>query len=185
MSLYESSEAFYHYNVPERSYYIYGPFHLATSLMSVVLIVLALLSIFFAMLYLADFVEDNPTLSRKVLRISVLVNVVIHVLIMVIDRLSWWRSVLSIVLNVIYSRILRSFPFIPSTSRPILWLAAVGAVAESVSWYILFWSMATTTVTLMGFFGLLWLLPLVFLSTCTLESNELPGAKRFDSSRDG
>lgn len=161
-----------------RGYAPYGPFRFLTLVMAAAAVILLCLCVACGLMYLSDFAEEYPSRARSILRALIAVNVIMHVAMMVVDRLSWWRSVLSLVANLLYLRLMRNFPFVKSFEDPMIIVTVVVVVAESAMWY---WRMValayyTSFMTVLGFFVFLWAVPLGLLSSCVLAEDQLPGA---------
>lgn len=180
MTHYDYADYDYH-ELPQysriRPYAAFGPFRLLTILMMVVTILLLCMCVACGLMYMADLAEEYPTNARSVLKTLILANLILHGSIMLIDRLSWWRSCLSIVLNVLYLRLLRAFPFIRSLVDPLLCVTVALVLLETTSWYSLCARLLsyTSLFPVIGFFVFLWLVPLGLLSSCVLEEEQLPG----------
>ncbi|KPI89930.1 hypothetical protein ABL78_1002 [Leptomonas seymouri] len=163
--------------LPRRAYKSFGPFRIVSTLMVAVAIGLIAFGLACAVIFAADIAEEYPSRARRALQVLITFNVVVHTSILFIDQLSWWRSVFSLVVNALYLRLLRRFPFVPSLSSSLV-VGTVGAVLmESALWYwysvqLMYY---TSILNIMGFFLMLWLVPIGMLSSCVLEDEQLPG----------
>jgi hypothetical protein len=163
---------------PRRAYKSFGPFRIVTTLMVAVAIGLVAFGLACAVMFIADIAEEYPSRARWTLRALITLNVVVHASIMLIDQLSWWRSVLSLVVNALYLRLLRNFPFAPALNSPLVVGTIVAVLMESAMWYwysvqLMYY---TSILNIIGFFLLLWMVPIGLLSSCILEEDRLPGA---------
>ncbi|KPA84256.1 hypothetical protein ABB37_02295 [Leptomonas pyrrhocoris] len=163
---------------PRRAYKSFGPFRVVSTLMVAVAIGLVAFGLACAVMFAADVAEEHPTRARWALRALIVFNIAVHTSILFIDRLSWWRSLLSLAVNALYFRLLRGFPFVPNLDSPLV-VCTVGAVLiESAMWY--WYSMQlmyyTSVLNIIGFFLMLWLVPIGLVASCVLEEERLPGA---------
>ncbi|KAH9588861.1 Transmembrane adaptor Erv26 [Trypanosoma melophagium] len=161
-------------------YMRYGPFEITTFLMSCFIGVAILFSFACAIGYLADLAEEFPTRTRKILHTMILFALAIHTFILILDRLSWWRSLVSIITNLLYLRILANFPRIPST-QPFAIAAIVALLLEMLSWYTFFAlysnvNMSIGVSRIISFVTFILLVPIGFLVTLEVEPVILPGS---------
>ena len=164
---------------PRHAYKSLGPFRLVSTLMVAVAIGLVAFGLVCAVMFVADVAEEYPSRAKWALRALITFNVIVHVSIMLIDQLSWWRSVLSLVVNALYLRLLRSFPFVPPMNSPLVLCTVAAVLMESTMWYwyavkLMYY---TALLNIIGFFLMLWLVPVGLLSSCVLEEDRLPGAE--------
>ncbi|CCW63639.1 unnamed protein product [Phytomonas sp. EM1] len=166
-----------HYSLYEDRdpFYTYGPFRIVTIFMAVVFLVALFIGVVLLLFYASDFVEDHPTYSKMVLQRLIVGIAVVHLLIMIIDQLSWWRSILSLLINVLYWNLVRRFPPAPSENGTIFIVALVSVVVESVAWWFLLVQFEYNSLFVVGsFFILLWIVPLGLLMSCSMEESYLP-----------
>ncbi|RNF01237.1 hypothetical protein TraAM80_07138 [Trypanosoma rangeli] len=161
-------------------YMRYGPFEILTFFMSCAVGVAILFSCSCAVGYLAELAEEFPTRAKKILHAMAIGVLSVHVLILVIDQLSFWRSLVSIITNVLYLRLLTGFPRC-SLTHPLTLLTIASLVVEVVSWYTLlvFTPSLLETVgsyKIVSFIFFLWLMPLGFLVSLEVEPVELPSS---------
>ncbi|KAK7195925.1 Transmembrane adaptor Erv26 [Novymonas esmeraldas] len=162
---------------PRRAYRSFGPFRIVSTLMVAVAIGFVAFGLACAIMFVADLAEEHPSRARWVLRALVVFNLIVHVSIMAVDQMSWWRSLLSITVNALYLRLLRTFPFVPSMSSPLMLTTVIAVLLESAMWYWLAVRLMyyTSVMLIIGFFLMLWLVPIGLLSSCVLEDDRLPG----------
>lgn len=170
-------EGYNRYRVPH-AYYSYGPFRIITIIMVVVTLLLVTFGLACALMYVADLAEEFPSRARNVLRGLIVFNFTAHLLIMCVDHLSWWRSCISIVMNVLYLRVLRNFPFIPDFNHPLVIAVVMGVLVESAAWYTLAVRLMyyTSVWMIVAFYVMLWLVPIGLFTSCVPEEDRLPGA---------
>ncbi|KAG5501554.1 hypothetical protein JKF63_03384 [Porcisia hertigi] len=130
-----------------------------------------------AVMFVSDIAEEHPSRAKWTLRALILFNFVVHTFILVVDQLSWWRSLLSLFVNVLYLRLLRTFPFVPDFNAPIVLTTMLAVLLESAMWYwytirLMYY---TSLILIIGFFLMLWLVPIGLLSSCVMEDDRLPG----------
>ncbi|RNF27089.1 uncharacterized protein Tco025E_00747 [Trypanosoma conorhini] len=174
----------YDYDTPQDyfkpPYMRYGPFEVLTFLMSCVTGVAVVFSCSCAVGYLAELAEEFPTRAKKILHVMAIGVLSVHVLILVMDQLSFWRSLVSIVTNVLYLRLLVGFPHCALT-HPLTLLTIASLVVEVVSWYSFFVFTPSLLETvgsyrIASFTLFLWLMPLGFLVSLEVEPVDLPGS---------
>lgn len=167
----------------QRSFYRYGPFQIISLLAAVFLCVVIVCALGVLLLYISDLAEEFPTFTRKVLVMITLMNIVVHTLILVVDQLSWWRSLISVAVNVCYYQVLRTFPFVRGAARMWALAAAVGLLVENAAWYYISMELVFFTPSWMviSFFAFLWVMPVALICCCSLEDDQLPTTGRFSS----
>ncbi|KAG5475970.1 hypothetical protein CUR178_03685 [Leishmania enriettii] len=162
---------------PKRAYKSFGPFRVVSTLMVAVAIGLVVFGLACAVMFVAEVSEEHPSRAKWALRGLIVFNVVVHASILIVDQMSWWRSLLSLFVNVLYLRLLRTFPFVSSMSSPLVLTTMLAVLLESVMWYWLAVRLMyyTSVLLIIGFFLMLWLVPLGLLSSCVIEDDRLPG----------
>ncbi|EAN84662.1 hypothetical protein C3747_136g91 [Trypanosoma cruzi] len=161
-------------------YMRYGPFDVLTFLMSCITGLAILFSVACAIGYIADVAEEFPTRAKKILHIMAIGVLFVHGLILVLDQLSLWCSLVSIITNVLYLRILSGFPHL-SLTHPLTILTIVSLVVELLSWYLFFLFSPIMSEHLgshrfFSFTAFLWLMPLGLLVSLQIEPVGLPGS---------
>ncbi|EKF26616.1 hypothetical protein MOQ_009684 [Trypanosoma cruzi marinkellei] len=164
----------------EPPYMRYGPFDILTFFMSCITGLAILFSVACAIGYIADVAEEFPTRAKKILYTMAIGVLFLHGLILVLDQLSFWCSLVSIITNVLYLRILSGFPNV-SLTHPLTILTIVSLVVESLSWYSFFLFSPVMSEHLgsrrfFAFTAFLWLMPLGLLVSLQLEPVGLPGS---------
>ncbi|CCD16290.1 unnamed protein product [Trypanosoma congolense IL3000] len=110
-----------------------GPFRLATAAMACVVVGIVLFAIFCSINTISNLAEEYPTRAGKVLHAVVLCVMAVHVLVLLVEPLSYWCSLVSLVTNALYLRTLRHFPRV-SFGKPFAMLLVTFFVVESMSW---------------------------------------------------
>lgn len=168
----------YRYVYPHHEkYYKYGPFRFITVVMLLVLVSGLLMGIYCLLSAAVSLAEDNPSTTKLFIHMSIKLCIVVHALIMIVDRLSWWRSIVSIGANLFYLIYMRKFPFIQTFSDMYVFGASACTIIEIVVWIFYFVNNSDDFSPMMiaSFVSLLCITPL-FLAIMTLTREiELPG----------
>lgn len=150
-------------------------FWLATSLAFYVGILFIAVGIAAGMYYLAELAEEYTTIARRVMKVLMISVATSYLLIAVVDGVSWWRCLLSIGSQAVYSLVLRSFPWIRPSSLPILG-CGVALVVDHVLWYTYFSENRYPYWAVVSFFLLfVWAVPFGYFVTCAVVDQSLPG----------
>ncbi|KAG5475439.1 hypothetical protein LSCM1_03557 [Leishmania martiniquensis] len=162
---------------PKRAYRSFGPFRIVSTLMVAVAIGLVVFGLACAVMFVAEVSEEHPSRAKWALRALIVFNLVVHTFILIVDQMSWWRSLLSLLVNMLYLRLLRTFPFVSSMSSPLVLTTMLAVLLESAMWYWLALRLLyyTSALLIIGFFLMLWLVPVGLLSSCVIEDDRLPG----------
>ncbi|CAC9500447.1 conserved hypothetical protein [Leishmania infantum JPCM5] len=162
---------------PKRAYRPFGPFRLVSTLMVAVAIGFIAFGLACAVMFVAEVAEEHPSRTKWILRALIFFNFAVHASILVVDQMSWWRSLLSLLVNVLYLRLLRTFPFVPGMNSPLVLATMLAVLLESAMWYwfALRLMYYTSILLVFGFFLMLWLVPIGLLSSCVIEDDRLPG----------
>ncbi|CAM45499.2 conserved hypothetical protein [Leishmania braziliensis MHOM/BR/75/M2904] len=162
---------------PKRAYRSFGPFRVVSTLMVAVAIALIAFGLACAVMFVAEVAEEHPSRAKWTLRALIFFNVIVHVSIFIVDQMSWWRSLLSLFVNVLYLRVMRTFPFVSGVNNLLVLGTILAVLVESAMWYwyVLRLMYYTSALLIMGFFLLLWLVPIGLLSSCVMEDDRLPG----------
>ncbi|CUE74203.1 membrane-associated protein, putative [Bodo saltans] len=171
-----SDRRYYHYREAELEW---SAFYLITTVSSWIGILLIALSVASGLFYLTDLAEDNSSLAKKILRYTIYAITLLHGMIMVVDGISLWRSLLSITtLMVGYLPLLRKFPWVCLSSRP-AYVALVLFVLDNIAWYSFFlsgvgeypfWAIVSF------FFMMVWIVPAEFFVSLAVEDERLPAS---------
>ena len=162
-----------YYHEPELDW---GVFYVTTLLAWLLCMVFIALGIASGLFYLAEIAEEFSVVAKRINKALVVSIAVLHLLLLVFDHLSWWRSCLSIASNTAYFQLLRDFPWVRVTS---MWaiLSIVCFVADNVCWYS-FFMMSTGEFpfwSIVSFFVLfVWLVPLGFFVSLAVAEEQLP-----------
>jgi hypothetical protein len=125
--------------------------------------------------YLAEMVEEYTRLTKKVLDWAIKVTLVMHALLLVIDRMPFMTLLISGASQVAYGRMLKRFPFIDFASVDFVGaLAALGATHWV--WVRYFHSTYHSTEYVLGFFFMIvWFVPFGFFISIAANESVLPG----------
>lgn len=169
------SRRYFHYREAELDW---GAFYFIATISSWVGIIVLALSVASALFYLTELAEEYSVVTKRILRALVFSVAALHGLVLVVDEMSWWRSVLSMAaLLGPYRLLLRRFPWVSLSSTVVL--AAVAMfVVDNASWYSYF---LTTDVELPFwsvvpfFLTMVWLVPIGFFVSLAIEDERMPG----------
>ncbi|KAI9034237.1 TEX261 protein [Hyaloraphidium curvatum] len=132
------------------------------------------LSLAAGLYYLAEFVEEYSTLSKKIIRYTLWTLVVLHIPLLVVDRFPWWRVGFGILCHLFYSLLLKTFPMISLTSPEFIG-SCVLAVGDHFLWFNYFSSRYASFWEISTFFGIfVWLVPFMFFVSLSAADNVLP-----------
>lgn len=168
-----NSGSYYHYREPVLDWSV---FYVVTLVGSTLAVVALALSAACGLFYLAELAEEYSTAARRLLRYGIAVVLVLHALILSIDRLSWWRSVVSLVANAAYYQLLATFPWV-KLSSPVCITAVFCFAIDNIGWYSLFmlqsgefpfWSVVSFFVVLV------WLVPVGFFVSLAVSDDRIP-----------
>ncbi|GET89857.1 hypothetical protein, conserved [Leishmania tarentolae] len=162
---------------PKRAYRSFGPFRVVSTVMIAVAIGFVAFGLACAVMFVSEVAEEHPSRTKCILRALIVFNFAVHASILVVDQMSWWRSLLSLLVNVLYLRLLRTFPFVPGINSPLVLATILAVLLESAMWYwyALRLMYYTSTLLVFGFFFMLWIVPIGLLSSCAVEDDRLPG----------
>ncbi|CCW70482.1 unnamed protein product [Phytomonas sp. Hart1] len=168
---------YYKYVEKRDPFYDYGPFRIVTILMAVVFFIVLFIGVMLLLFYVSDFFEEYSSYSKIILRRLIVAVCLIHLLIMAIDQLSWWRSLISLLANALYWNFVRRFPPGPSENVIIFLVTLFSVAVECIAWWFLLVGFSSTSMlTMSPFFILLLIVPLGLLMSCLVEESCLPAA---------
>lgn len=130
--------------------------------------------------YLAELVEEYTRLTRKVINYAIKFVIGVHVLLLLVDRLPVLAIGVGIASHVVYSRLLKTFPYISLTSPD--FLGSVGLLILShVVWIRFFYTDPRCVYVSMEWtFGfmlvMVWIVPFAFFISLAANESVLPGA---------
>eukprot|EP01027_Heterolobosea_sp_BB2_P011221 GEZU01016352.1.p1 GENE.GEZU01016352.1~~GEZU01016352.1.p1 ORF type:complete len:223 (+),score=53.69 GEZU01016352.1:345-1013(+) len=128
--------------------------------------------------YLAEVAEEFTSTSKKCLQYAIWTVMGVHVCLFVFDRFPFWTCLFGLGSHLVYNQLMKNFPFFSPQS-----LAFIGScicfVVNHIVWYMYFTDPFTPTFSLhklLGFFFLcVWLVPLGFFVTLSVNEYSLPG----------
>lgn len=137
--------------------------------------------------YLAELAEEFTALTKKVLAYMIWFALVVHPLLWIVDGFPFWTTTIGFASHVVYYQLLHRFPFIDFKS-PAFIASCVMFVADHVVWYFHFVNPNTPTFNMFKIFGFfftcVWMVPLGFFVTLSVNDLVLPGSGEL-SSRSG
>ncbi|KAI8844569.1 transmembrane adaptor Erv26 [Chytriomyces cf. hyalinus JEL632] len=143
--------------------------------------VFLVLSLASGLYYLAEVIEENTVIAKKVLKYTIYTVIGCHVILAVHDEFSWLRITISIGCHLVYSLLLQNFPNV-QLDDPYFILTCILAVVDHFMWF--FWFADShhyhRFMDIAAFFGLMvWLVPFAFFISLSANENTLPA---FDAS---
>lgn len=163
----------------------WGIYYIATCIGYCLCAVAALFCIACGLFYLADITEEYSVLTKRVLKVFLMVIMIFFVLLAVVDGISWWRCLFSVAANLSYYRLLKGFPWI-TLSAPSTVLAGVMFVFDTFLWYTFFHSASGFYPywSIVSFFMVgCWAAPLGFFVSVALADEQLPMTSPIDVPR--
>jgi len=125
--------------------------------------------------YLAEMVEEYTRVTKKVLAWGIKISIVLHVLLLVVDRLPVLCIGVGIASQLAYQTLLKRFPFMEVTSKEFLG-SSVMLVANHVVWMRHFNQGRQSVEYLLGFFLMVvWIVPFGFFVSLAANESVLPG----------
>ena len=138
------------------------------------------LSVAIGLYYVAELAEEYPSLAGKCIKFATCVVLILHVILM-LDGLPWYNSLVGLLCHCVYASLLRDFPFINTLSLEAL-LSVVAFLVSHVVWFqfftdIEFGGIRYDFLTILGFFFvMLWVIPIGLFISMSINDNVLPGA---------
>lgn len=129
------SSSYYHYREPVLDW---GAFYIITTLSSYLFLFLIACCIACGISFLAELCEEHSTATKRVLKLSIPGFILCHLLIALVDGLSWWRSLLSVATLLSYTQLLKTFPWVVLSSPAVI-ASVVLCVLDTLSWYSYFY----------------------------------------------
>ncbi|KAF4127036.1 Transmembrane adaptor Erv26 [Geosmithia morbida] len=139
--------------------------------------------------YLSELVEENTVIAKRLLTRLVYVIMGIHLLLWVVDGLSFWATMLGITCHLVYLGNMRKFPFV-KLSDPLFIMSCILVLADHYVWFKHFSSYQTrafqrssyyddvdvpTFTQIASYFGLcVWLVPFSLFVSLSAGDNVLP-----------
>ena len=156
---------------------------------SYIAVLFAALSISIGLYYCAELAEEYPSLAGKVIKYSTYGVLALHV-ILCLDGLPWYESIVGLLAHTAYFQLLRSFPFVEVLSLEAI-LSAVAFIVSHYVWFHYFISYGYGKphydfLTVLGFFFImLWLIPCGLFISLSINENVLPGIGPSNSAANG
>ncbi|KAK9812341.1 hypothetical protein WJX73_003811 [Symbiochloris irregularis] len=139
-------------------------------------LVFCCISVAMGVYYLAELVEEFTMLTRRLLNVAVKAELVMHLLLLVVDRGPVLPLVISAAAQASYFRLLPGFPFLRLTSEPALTSSGLLLAAQGM-WARHFYLHHRSIEFAAGFcLVTVWLVPCVFLLSLSANESVLPGA---------
>lgn len=138
------------------------------------------LSVAIGLYYVAELAEEYPSLAGKCIKYATGVVLGLH-LILMLDGLPWYNSLVGLLCHCVYASLLREFPFINTLSLEAL-LSVVAFLVSHVVWFQYFTDgmyggIRYDFLTVLGFFFvMLWMIPIGLFISMSINDNVLPGA---------
>lgn len=141
--------------------------------------------------YLVELAEEYTSLTKKLIRLTILIHLVLHVLLFAYEHFPFLQCAVGLVAHVVYLQLLRSFPFIEPTSTPFV-ASVLLFVLNNFVWFRffkgdveLFYQYRVAPAPAMAAFFLLvvWLVPCAFFCSLTLNDAVLPASNEAMASR--
>lgn len=135
-------------------------------------------SITLALYYVAELAEEFPSIAKKVIRYATISVVACHVLLL-IDGLPWYESIVGLLSHTAYAVLLKNFPFINLLSLEAL-LSLVAFIVSHFAWFQYFATypdiIHRQVLSIVGFFFIMvWLVPCGIFVSVSINENILPG----------
>ena len=156
---------------------------LFTAIASYFAVVSLALSVAIGLYYVAELAEEYTTLSGKIIKYATMMVMSLHVL-MMLDGLPMYNTMVGLVCHACYYSLLKSFPFINTLSLEAL-LSIVAFIVSHVVWFQYFTGTVYTYgssimrhdfVSVLGFFFvMLWMVPIGLFVSISVNDNVLPG----------
>jgi hypothetical protein len=130
--------------------------------------------------YLAELAEEYTITTKKVINSIVISISIIHVLLLIFERFPFWITLFGLFTHLVYYQFLKEFPFFQILSFT-FFLSCACFLFSHVFWYWHFTdhlSHSFDFYQLLGFFfSCVWITPLLFFVTLSVNDNSLPGAQ--------
>lgn len=134
--------------------------------------------------YLVELAEEYTVLTKKVIRVTTLVHIVIHILLFVYERFPFLQCLVGLAAHLMYLQLLRPFPFINPASAPFL-ISLLLFIMDNVVWFRYLWgdvelfyrySVAPVPAIAAFYFLVIWLVPCAFFCSLTVNDSVLPAS---------
>lgn len=134
--------------------------------------------------YLVELAEEYTTLTKKLIRATILAHLVIHGLLFAYERFPMLQCAIGFTAHIVYLQLLKSFPFINLTCTTFI-LSVLLFIVDNIFWFRffygdveLFYNYRVDPVPAIAAFYLLvvWLVPCAFFCSLTVNDSVLPGS---------
>lgn len=134
--------------------------------------------------YLVELAEEYTTFTKKLIRLTILSHLILHLLLIVYERFPVLQCGVGLVAHLVYLQLLRSFPFIEPSSPPFI-TSVILFAADNYVWFRffkgdieLFYHYRVAPAPAMAAFFLLvvWLVPCAFFCSLTVNDAVLPAS---------
>uniref|UniRef100_A0A7S2ZLN4 Protein TEX261 n=1 Tax=Rhodosorus marinus TaxID=101924 RepID=A0A7S2ZLN4_9RHOD len=134
--------------------------------------------------YLAELVEEYTSAAKKVLRVVILIMLGVFVVLWAYERFYFVYCAIGFASHLMYYQLLKSFPFLQPKTLPFIG-SGIMFVINNVAWYRYFnenYNMfynyrLSPTPSIASFFLLcVWMVPIGFFVSLTVNDSVLPGA---------
>jgi hypothetical protein len=139
-----------------------------------VLLLFSFLCLLAGLYYLAEFVEENTRVTKRVMNLLMWAVLALHIGLALFDSLPFLHLLFSLACHFVYSSLLAAYPFI-NVSSPNFLLSAALAFANHFLWFYYFAYNYHDTADVIGFFvTCVWLVPFSFFISLSANDNVLP-----------
>ncbi|KAG4101121.1 DUF396-domain-containing protein [Neocallimastix lanati (nom. inval.)] len=133
-----------------------------------------ILSLACTLYYLAELVEENTVMTRKVIKYSIWTVMIIYILLWLFDELPFFRVIFSIFCHLTYSILLDNFPDI-QISSPSFILSCILVIVDHFVWFNYFTRNYFPFDEIVCFFAIcVWAVPFELFISLSANDNTLP-----------
>ena len=146
------------------------------------------ISITLALYYVAELAEEFPSIAKKIIRYTTISVVACHVLLL-IDGLPWYETIVGLLSHTAYAVLLKNFPFVNLLSLEAL-LSLVAFIVSHFAWFQYFTTYPDVihrqVLSIVGFFFIMvWMVPCGIFVSVSINENILPGIGPSNASGNG
>lgn len=132
--------------------------------------------------YLVELAEEYTTITKELIRCAALAQLLVHTLLFIYERFPFVPTAVGFVSHLSYLQLLRVFPFINPFSLPVA-AASIFFVLDNIFWFRFFhydvelfyrYRVAPTPAIASFFLLVVWLVPLGFFITLSVNDSVLP-----------
>mmetsp|Transcript_6305 Transcript_6305/g.17823 ORF Transcript_6305/g.17823 Transcript_6305/m.17823 type:complete len:206 (-) Transcript_6305:1166-1783(-) len=133
-----------------------------------------LLCLVAGLFYLAEFVEEHTTLTKKIMRYVYFAVIATHVVLLFLDDLPLLYLLFSLGCHVVYFQLLKTYPFVNITGHTFLGCVVLSLVNHFL-WFYYFANNYYDYRDVLSFFTVcVWMVPFSFFITISAGDNVLP-----------